>query len=268
MITSYHVHSTYSDGLQPICDYPVAAVEQGIDELGFSDHFTLLPDDVRVEWSMPIESLHQYIGEVEEIAREFSGRVTIRRGIEADFCPETAENLRSTIAAAKLDYVIGSVHISNGFFIDNTRDAWDSISQEDRNQVIVGYWENIRDMAASGIFDIAGHLDLFKKFGHLPSIDVTAYALAALDAIANAGMAMEMNTSGWYKEIAEEYPSEFILQEARRRDIPLIITADAHESAHLSRAFERGRDLARRVGFTETVSFQSREMITRPIGDR
>ncbi len=265
MITSYHVHSTYSDGLQPLRAYPNAAVEQGIQELGFSDHFVLMPNDVRMDWSMPIEFIGQYVCEVEEIAREFEGRVTIRRGIEADYCPETAESLRGVLESVRLDYVIGSVHISNGFFIDNVRDVWDNISQDERDSVILGYWEDVRRMAESRMFDIAGHLDLFKKFGHLPSIDLTSHALAALDAIANAGMAMEMNTSGWYKNIGEQYPSEFILKEARRRDIPLIITADAHEPTHLSRAYDRARELALRVGFTETVSFRSREMSTWPI---
>ena len=91
-----------------------------------------------------------------------------------------------------------------------------------------GYWERIGQMAASGIYDFAAHLDLPKKFGFRPTIDLAQEAHTALDALAAAGMAIEINTAGWSLPAREAYPSLDLLRAARERDIPLLINADAH----------------------------------------
>lgn len=264
MLTSYHVHSKLSDGQTTIPELAQAAVEAGIDELGVSDHYVLLPGGETVDWGMPLDALSGYVEEIRRTAEEFHDRIIIRCGLEADFMPTTVDELGQTLKAYPFDYVIGSVHFVDGFPIDECAEKWDALSRGERDDVIRAYWNRVADMADSELFDFAGHLDLYKKFGHKPSVDITEDIAAALDAIARSGMAVEINTAGWYLPAGEAYPSAEILVECRKRGIPVLITADAHNPANLTRGFERARELVRETGYTSLSTFANREM--RPAG--
>jgi histidinol-phosphatase (PHP family) len=258
MLISYHVHSTYSDGKKTIRELVEAAVAQGLDELGISDHYVLLPEGRSVSWSMSLDGLAQYLAELEEVAEEFRGRLVIRKGLEVDYDHATENGLAEVLRAHDFDFVIGSVHFIDGFPVDESPEHWDRLSESERNDMIRAYWARIELMARSRLFDFAGHLDLYKKFGHRPTIDVSRYVTAALDAIAASGMAVEINTAGWFLPACEAYPSLEILSACRSRGIPIIINSDAHEPSNLTRGFDRAYELARSVGYSEVLAYNRR----------
>jgi len=265
MLTSCHVHSTYSDGIATIRDLALAAVELGLDELGISDHYVLLGSGKIVSWSMPLASLPAYFEELREVAVEFRNKLTIGFGLEADFDPASANDLREVLEAYPFDYVIGAAHFVDGFLVDEKPESWDALSQPERNDITRAYWDRIVQLANSQLFDYAAHLDLCKIFGYLPTIDLSNDITAALDAIAQSEMAIEINTAGWYKPIKEAYPSPAILTECRARNIPIIINSDAHEPANLIRSFDQAEALAREAGYTRVASFARRRMAMAPL---
>jgi histidinol-phosphatase (PHP family) len=258
MLISYHNHTNWSDGAPTLAAQIQEARRLGLDELGISDHYVLHPELPEVDWSMPPDLLGDYVLQLRAAAAETTD-LTLRLGVEADFFPETVEQVRANLSAYPFDYVIGSVHYVDGFPIDYQANVWDALSDDERNEKWRLYWRRIRELAESRAFDFVGHLDLPKKFGHRPTVDLSAEAHAALDAIAAAGMAIEINTAGWSLPAAEAYPSLELLREARRREIPLLINADAHFTEFLIRNFDRARDLAREAGYTELVRYELRE---------
>ncbi len=267
MITSYHCHSRWSDGEGEIIDFVRRAGEIGLDEVGLSDHYVLMPDRTDMEWAMPLHALGDYVRTVLSAVEEFRAETTVRLGVEADFVPETADDLREILAQYPFDYVIGSVHFLDGFPIDGGGQYWAALSEQERDDVIRGYWVRVRQMAESGMYDFAGHPDLTKKFGYYPSVDISDVVSDALDAIARADMAVELNTSGWHVPAGEEYPSPYILGECFARGIPVLVTADAHTPANLDRSFSRAYKLLREIGYREVVSFDRRRRISRPMAD-
>lgn len=265
MQTSYHVHSRWSDGEGEIEDFVRAAREIGLAEVGISDHYVLMPDGRRMNWSMPLDELDSYVESLQSAAGEAgpadSGtgkEVIIRLGIEADYFPETVSVLGDVLASHPFDYVIGAVHFVDGFPIDEKPENWTRLTQDERDEVIRGYWVRIREMAESRLFDIAAHLDLTKKFGVWPSIDLSDEVSAALDTIAASGMVVEVNTAGWYAVCEEAYPGASILEGCFHRGIPVLVTADAHNPANLTRRFEHACDLLRDIGYTELASYAGR----------
>src|SRR5258706_10485379 len=114
MVTSYHNHTTWSDGVPSVAQQLEAAVRCGLDEIGLSDHYVLAPDGLQVDWSMPLDKLGEYLHEVKSQAFNFPG-VVVRFGIEADFFPETVNTLKHELSKHQLDFVIGSVHFIDGF---------------------------------------------------------------------------------------------------------------------------------------------------------
>ena len=81
-----------------------------------------------------------------------------------------------------------------------------------------------------------------------------------LDAIAQSGMAVELNTAGWHKDVREAYPSPEIVRGCFRRDIPMLVTADAHHCGELTRDYERGTRALREAGHRESAVFAGRKM--------
>ena len=260
MITSYHAHTKFSDGENTVREMIDAGVSAHLDEMGISDHYALLPKGKIVPWSMKLDSLPEYFNEISEEKERVKDKMIVRYGLEADFDPDSVNELRDVLQAYPFDYVIGSIHFVGSFPIDELKDYWDKLTESERNDMIREYWNRVAALANCGLFSFAGHLDLYKKFGYLPTIDTSKEMSDALDAIAKSGMAVELNTSGWYKDIEEAYPSRIILQECRKRGIPVLITADAHNINNLTRGYDRARVLLQDIGYNQLTMFADRQM--------
>lgn len=263
MHNSYHVHSEWSDGSAAIEEYVHAAKVLELDEVGISDHYVLTPEGRQVVWGMPLGRLDDYVDAVQSAAVEGGHEVVVRLGLEADYFPETADRLRELLASYPFDYVIGAVHILDGFSIDDTPANWEPLTQAERDDVVRRYWLRLREMAQSRMFDIAAHLDLTKKFGYRPSVDLRDEISVTLDEIARAGMSVELNTAGWSKPCAEAYPEPRILRACIGREIPIVVTADAHEPANLIRDYDRAFHLLREMGCRQLASYAGRRMVLR-----
>ena len=230
----------------------------GLDEIGLSDHYVLAPVARELDWSIGLSGLGDYVQAVQSAAAEAGDKLAVRLGLEADFFPETASALGNLLRMYPFDFVIGAVHFVDGFPIDESAENWERLGQKERDEIMRGYWVRVGEMAKSGLFDFAAHLDLSKRYGFRPSVDLAEEISATLNAIAQADMAVEINTAGWYMPCAEIYPQRSIIAECRRRGIPVLITADAHEPADLTRGFERACGLLRELGYCETASYASR----------
>jgi len=272
MRISYHNHTVWSDGTATLAEMLAGARAAGVDEFGLSDHFVLFPEGHGTDagWIMPPEFLDAYVATLWEAGEHAPEGVTLRVGVEADYFPQTVEAAKARLARHRFDYIIGSVHFtardpdaadSPLFPIDCAAGCWDALTPDGRNAVWRQYWARIRELAACGLCDFIGHLDLPKKFGHFPTIDLSAEICEALDAIADHGLAIEINTAGWQKPVREAYPSLALLREARRRDIPLLINADAHAPGDVAADYDRAYALARAAGYTELVRYVGRERI-------
>jgi histidinol-phosphatase (PHP family) len=257
MLTSYHNHTNMSDGACTLEQQIEGAHLAGLDELGISDHYVGHPE-LGKDWSMPIGALPKYVETLVDAAAQLR-EMRLRIGVEADYFPETVESLRASLDGLPFDYVIGSVHYVGSFPVDGHMKHWNALSQDEIDAKWRRYWQLVAELAGTGLYDIVAHIDLPKKFGHRPSIDLTAERNAALDAVAAAGMAIEINTAGWSLPAKEGYPAPDILRAAREREIPLVINADAHSPKHLTRDFDKARALARECGYTEVVRFDKRK---------
>jgi len=83
--------------------------------------------------------------------------------------------------------------------------------------------------------------------------------LRSLDRIAATGMAMELNTSGANKLIAEMNPFPDMLVEMSSRGIPVCIGADAHEPGRVADRFWDALRLLKSCGFDDVSFFLDRQ---------
>ena len=251
MLTSYHNHTTWSDGKGSVAELVAGARDLGLDEVGISDHLTLHPSGQAISWSMPPDQVGAYVGELLAVAEQSrdAGGPVVRVGLEVDWFASSERAIRRALADLPLDYIIGSVHFNGDFAIDGVASAWERLSPDERDLMHRAYWRQIPAMATSGLFDIAAHLDLPKKFDFHPQGDVDPLIGEALDAIAAARMVVELNPNGWHCPCREPYPSAAILEQCRRRDIAVTLSADAHQPTHLLRDFPAAARMLRDAGY-------------------
>jgi len=255
--STYHNHTRWSDGQASVARVVAQAHAHGVAELGISDHLVLRPSGEVPPWSMRADQLSAYVADL--LGYRDVRDPVVRLGLEVDWFPGHADAIADALAPYPFDYLIGSVHEVDGFVVDARAELWDAMADGERDRAHRDYWRNVQSMAESRLFDIVGHLDLTKKFGHRPTIDLQRPIEAALDAIAAADMAVELNTAGWYLPCQEAYPSAALLKQCHRRDIPVTIAADAHRPEHLVRGFQRATVTLQTLGFRSVACYAGRK---------
>ncbi len=248
-----HNHTTRCNhATGTVTEYIERAIELGIEIYGFSEH---APMDFDEGYRVSFEDMGDYERDVLDAREKYRGQIDIRLGYEVDWLPG---HMDERVLKANVDYLIGSVHFLDKWGFDNPEfiGEWEN---RDVLEVWEDYFEAIKEMADSGLFDIVGHIDLIKLFGHKPDTDIIPIVRPALEAIQRSGMALEINTAGLRKKANEIYPSQEILQEAYRLDIPITFGSDAHAISQVGAGLDEAYKLARSVGYTQCVTFQNRQ---------
>ncbi len=186
-------------------------------------------------------------------------RLTIRLALEVDYLPGHEEWIRELAARHPWDYFIGSVHyVSDSWAIDDPQklSEW---KNRDAFEVWSAYFERLTMAAESKLFEIIGHADLPKKFGHRPTRDCAPLYEKFLAAAKQSGCAIELNTAGLRKDCREIYPSREILELAFQKGVPITFGSDAHAAGEVGMNFAEAVQLARSVGYKECRRFERRK---------
>jgi histidinol-phosphatase (PHP family) len=254
----YHMHTPlcrHATG-EPV-EYARRALAIGLAEIGFSDHSPMRQDDFD-NWRMRFDQLDEYVEKVRQAQREVP-QLTIRLALEVDYLPGQEDWIRELAARHPWDYFIGSVHyVSDSWAVDDPQKLaeWE---HRDAREVWLAYFERLTRAADSGLFEIIGHADLPKKFGHPPPRDCVVLCASFLEAAKRHDCAIELNTAGLRKECREIYPSRLILQQARQQGVPITFGSDAHAPEEVGMNFAEAVRLAREVGYTESRRFTARK---------
>src|SRR5215467_5477409 len=241
-------------------DYARRAVELGFSEIGFSDHSPMRRDDFD-DWRMRFDQLDEYVENVRKAQKAFP-QLTIRLALEVDYLPGQEEWIRELAGRHPWDYLIGSVHyVSDSWAIDDPQklSAWKG---RDPWEVWSIYFERLTRAAESGFFEIIGHADLPKKFGHKPTRDCAPLYEKFLNAAKQHHCALDVNTSGLRKDCKEIYPSREILQLAFENGVPISFGSDAHKPEEVGMNFAEAIQLAHSVGYRECCRFVGRKRET------
>ncbi|MDX8395992.1 MAG: histidinol-phosphatase HisJ [Mariprofundaceae bacterium] len=266
-VPDYHMHTPRCNhAIGDVHEYAAVAVQLGMTEIGMSDH-SPMPGGFDKAWRMDQQELPDYLSEVESVRDQFADRLTVRIGLEADFYPGTEAYVREMIAAYHWDYVIGSVHYIGDWAFDNPDEIkrWDVQDTED---AYCDYFELVAASAATHVFDIIGHPDLIKKFGHRApenSKKVIAAEWHMLEAVRDSGAALEISSAGLRKPVKEIYPHFRIVSKAVEMKIPFSFGSDAHAPGEVGHGMDACLAMLESVGVSEISSFESRKRVMQKI---
>lgn len=242
-------------------DYAKAARERGIPAIACTDHIPF-PNDPNPSIRMTRRDFDAYLDLVREA--QAAGLCPVLLGIEADYQRDLVNgHIQSLLESADFDLVLGSLH--TGPFWDLRPDD-PAATPEFVEQMNRTYYLRMAELARTGLYDVCSHFDIVKRAGvHAPERLLAEIVPPALDAVAAAGMAIELNTSGRDHGAAEFYPSLQILSWMKDRGIPLVFGSDSHDPAQIGRHFEEALDLARAAGHTQRAEFRRRKKTLVPI---
>ena len=229
MKSNYHTHTKrcgHASGRDEA--YVAAAVEQGFDVLGFSDH---VPWPYKSSYRHPgvrmdVTEMDEYLSSVRALRDRYQGRIEILTGFECEYFPAYMEWLREIKKEKKLDYLILGNHYDTS---DETGMYFGSVSTP-------GELRRYVDMTIAGLrtglFTYLAHPDLFMR--RWPGFDADAEA-AARDLCAcclELGIPMEYNVHDRYLYPSTHrisYPDESFFEIVREAGVPVLIGLDAHD---------------------------------------
>lgn len=257
-----HCHTTLCKHAQGTpAEYAAQAEARGLKGIIFTCHCPL-PDGISAPVRMAPEQYEDYVALIGATRQEFAGRVDVRLGLESDFFPGTEAWLQALHARHPLHHVLGSVHMQvPEYRARYFRGDWFEYQQT--------YFQHLADSAETGLYDTLAHPDLVKN--EAPAAwdfnRIQPFIARALDRIAASGVAMELNTSGLQKAIAEINPSPSMLRMMRERGIPVVLGSDAHVARRVGDGYAAALRTLQSVGYTEISFFLDRQRQTVPIAD-
>ncbi len=256
MSVDYHVHTFMCGHASGTPDeYIQRAISSGLREIGFSDHAPL-PDGLREGVTMRQDEVERYIGMIDDLRREYHGKIVIRIGLEIDF-PLHPSLERRFLTDTRLDYSIGSCHILGDWMFDNP-ECIDEYRIRDIDEIYAEYYDILEQLVRSRHFSIVGHLDLVKKFGYRPKRDFTRTIEKIIELISRDNLTVEINTAGLRNPVGEIYPADWIIQRLFDADVPVTLSSDAHRPEDIASGFSVAIEKIRAAGYRKVSGFAQR----------
>jgi len=259
----YHLHTRYSedgdDTLEVMCQ---RAIQLGIPEVGFSEHWDVGPYEINPRFFKP----ELWYAELERLRDLFDGQLVVRAGIEIAephlYPQETAEILRR----ASFDYVIGSVHfVGRNFMFDR-----DYFKCHSADEVYAGYFAEMEQLVRTTELDIVAHFDLPARtgipiFGYDP-LRYEAQIRSLLKTCIERGLALDVNVSGLRKPAHNIMPDPIILEwYIELGGERFTLGSDAHRVPELGLNLEKAIEAIQSLGIDHVMQFKQRQAYHLPL---
>jgi len=239
-------------------EYAAVALARGLAGITITCH-----GPTPYEWShcMRRDEWPEYLAICRGATAAFDGRLDVRTGVECDFLPDLERYWKEFLPKYPLSHVLGSVHPQMDVFRQR---YWNGDTLDFQK----AYFDLLARAAETRLFDTLAHPDLVKNCAPRDwNIELAMpFIERALDRIAAAGTAMELNTSGLLKSIPQMNPAPEILSAMATRGIPVVLGADAHVPERVAADYETALDLVESCGFREVSYFVDRELRNLAIG--
>lgn len=264
----YHIHPGFSIDAEEysIKDYCRMAVEKGLREICFTPHYEFDPLRKEIDWwvryngrIMSIEEdwLPYYIEEVRLAAERYAPQgLKVKAGLEIGFDLGLEERIARVVEAHPFDFVIGSVHCIDHVAISSTGESAPYYATQTLYRVAELYFTTLRQAVASELFDVVGHLDIYRRHGYrFYGPDVLKahrpYISEIVKVMADKNIGLEVNTSSTRHNHQEFYPSREILESACAAGVKVFtVGSDAHRIGELGQGVVKGLAILDELGLT------------------
>jgi histidinol-phosphatase (PHP family) len=259
----YHIHTAFSPDSsaapEGLCR---RALELGIPEIGFSEHWDVVPYEKDIRYLQPLP----WYAEIERLRGLFAGQLTLRAGIEIGEAHLYPTDAAWVLSQAPFDYVLGSLHyvgehlmFSEAYFCQHSAD-----------EVYSAYFAELEKMVRVADIDIVAHFDVPARVAKpIIGYDPTRYEdaiRAVLKIVIQRGLALDVNVAGLRKPSRVISPDPLILGwYAQMGGERVTLGSDAHALDHLGLNLDKAIQAIQDAGLTQVTQYEKRQARLMPI---
>jgi histidinol-phosphatase (PHP family) len=257
---NYHLHTTISDGKLEPEELIKLAIKKKFTTIGITDHYMLPPKfkgENRSSKFYDFYSENDYNNLV-KLRDKYADKISILIGAEFDWFPEHKAWTIKETKRRNYDYKFISMHFVKVGRKSEPIDLFaatfeDSVKKIGIQNLAASYYSELRQGIKTGCFDVVAHMDLIKmwntdkKYFSGKEPWYKEQVSETLELIKKKKMKMEINSSGWRKACKEQYPAEWIIKDAIKLGIPIIIGTDGHAEENFEFGLKRAENLLKRL---------------------
>ena len=243
MIANYHSHTArcrHAYGTET--EYVEKAIERGLQIFGFSDHTPqFFPGDYYSFMRMYPQELEDYCNTVRNLQKQYSGKIEIPLGLEAEYYPAIWDELLPRLRDSGIEYLILGQH-----WLGNEQGEHGSGGITISEALLKQYCHQVMDGLSTGVFSYLAHPDLFHYVG---SRKIYRKHMGELCRFARQGnIPLELNLLGIL--CSKHYPCEEFFALAAEEGCSVVLGLDAHDPSHISnlQPEEKAREIIRHYG--------------------
>lgn len=248
----FHAHSTYSDGsaFEPMLE---AAVDAGLEGVGFADHCSLTRDpewrEQRDRYARHFDLTYERRRAALELLRE-QHDIAIYDAVEVDYEPGLETDIEAFLRDAEFDYALGSVHYV-GEHVAFAREDFSAPDAPEPSAFVADYYDAVVRLVESELFDVAAHVDLVEAHPQLVGLRSDEHVDRLVDALANSRTVPEVNAKRAMRDGKPDFhPNGDLFDALAERGVRFTVGTDTHRPEEFAgrveslRAFvdERGLD--------------------------
>ncbi|WP_078414050.1 histidinol-phosphatase HisJ [Priestia abyssalis] len=253
-----HIHTPFCPhGSKDSLDqYVEQAIQLGFEQISFTEHAPLprgFTDPTPFKDSaITLQEMERYLLEIRGVKERFRKDLNIQVGLEVDYIEGFEEETRKFLDeyGPHLDDSILSVHFLKKdltyYCLDYSDDVFGQMIEcfSSVGNVYEAYFDTVLSSIESDLGKYKpkriGHITLVHKFQRrFPcSEDFKAPMIHILERISDLNLQLDYNAAGLFKPLCQEtYPPQWVVEEAKKKKIPLIYGSDAHCAKDLGQGF-------------------------------
>lgn len=259
----YHTHSNFSaDSDSEAIDMIEQGISLGLSELCFTEHQDFDYPKTRPDSILFQLDTEAYIETLSILKKKYEKQINVKIGVELGLQPNLSQKLGEYTSKYPFEFIIGSIHLSNGedpYYPE----FWTGYDQDER---IRQYYEYMLACVTSfKDFDVCGHLDYLIRYAPLKTNeDIYPKHSDLIDTILKeliiSGKGIEINTSGYRYGLGHPTPHEDVIKRYRELGGEIItIGSDAHKPEHIGADFSLAKQVLISSGFRYVTTFSKRK---------
>jgi histidinol-phosphatase (PHP family) len=265
--TDLHVHpSPWSNGPGAFRSFARAALQNGVDILGFTEHGPSIHPDPRYR-GLDEKEIESYVSEISKLRDELRGQIQIFCGLELDYHPDYLQRYERIRRDFTIDFFLGSVHIIDDWHLDTPDTILNSVYRHKTKEELYHlFYDRVAEAASTQLFDGLAHLDYIRRSLPHPPGQPPEYAGEIYDeltsVIAANNLTVEINTRGLsISTMLELYPTEPLLDRLCRAGVSFTLGSDAHIEERVGDELKEAAVLLRLKGQESVVYFKGHERL-------
>lgn len=254
IMKNYHTHTKrcrHAEGSDKA--YVSAAIQNGFDEIGFSDHAPMLFPKSSLYYSgfrmFPREA-KGYISSIERLKKEFQNEIIIHKGFELEYYPKLFGNELEFLKSLNIDYLILGQHYNLNEYESAAHYSGSETKETEKLDLYIAQCtaaletEKFTYIAHPDLIHFTGDKDFYKeRMFHFCS------------RIKELGYPVEFNMLGFIEK--RNYPSEDFWKIAKLVGNKVIIGLDAHTP----KAFEMHSEIKKAKAYLNSLGISVVESV-------